>query len=130
MDSLTPGQQVIKIVRDELTNLLGGSASTLTFVRGQSAFMLVGLQGSGKTTTTVKLARMLKAKEKNPVVISLDTYRPAAGAVGNCRRSGRHSLLSSSGHCAWGIGGEGPVLGKEVRTRLCFFRHRWPHAPG
>lgn len=78
MDSLTPGQQVIKIVRDELTNLLGGSASTLTFVRGQSAFMLVGLQGSGKTTTTVKLARMLKAKEKNPVVISLDTYRPAA----------------------------------------------------
>lgn len=78
MNSLTPGQQVIKIVRDELTNLLGKDAGTLSFSKGQSTFMLVGLQGSGKTTTTVKLARMLKTKGKKPLVISLDTYRPAA----------------------------------------------------
>lgn len=78
LNSLTPGQQVIKIVRDELTNLLGTSASSLNFAKGKSVYMLVGLQGSGKTTTTVKLARMLKAKGKKPVVISLDTYRPAA----------------------------------------------------
>ncbi len=78
LNSLTPGQQVIQIVRDELTSLLGTSASSLSLAKGKSIFMLVGLQGSGKTTTTVKLARMLKAKGKKPVVISLDTYRPAA----------------------------------------------------
>lgn len=79
LTSLTPGQQVIKVVRDELTSLLGSSASSLS---GSSAcrpvYMLVGLQGSGKTTTTVKLARMLKSQGKKPVVISLDTHRPAA----------------------------------------------------
>lgn len=78
MNSLTPGQQVIKIVRDELTSLLGASASSLSFARGRSVYMLVGLQGSGKTTTTVKLANMLKSKGKKPVLVSLDTYRPAA----------------------------------------------------
>ncbi|MDD4658405.1 MAG: signal recognition particle protein [Eubacteriales bacterium] len=78
LNSLTPGQQVIKLVRDELTNLLGASASSLSLAKGKSVYMLVGLQGSGKTTTTVKIARMLKAKGKKPVVISLDTYRPAA----------------------------------------------------
>lgn len=79
LTSLTPGQQVIKIVRDELTSLLGSSASSLNHSSsGHPVYMLVGLQGSGKTTTTVKLARMLKSKGKKPVVISLDTYRPAA----------------------------------------------------
>lgn len=79
LTSLTPGQHVIKIVRDELTSLLGSSASSLNHSgSGRPVYMLVGLQGSGKTTTTVKLARMLKSKGKKPVVISLDTYRPAA----------------------------------------------------
>ena len=79
MTSLTPGQQVIKIVRDELTNLLGSASTGLSFaVSGKSVYMLVGLQGMGKTTTTVKLARHLKTKGKRPLVISLDTYRPAA----------------------------------------------------
>lgn len=76
--SLTPGQQVIKIVRDELSALLGGDTVPLALAQGKSVYMLVGLQGAGKTTTTVKLARHLKAKGKKPVVISLDTYRPAA----------------------------------------------------
>ncbi|MGI6364582.1 MAG: signal recognition particle protein [Bacillota bacterium] len=76
--SLTPGQQVIKIVRDELSALLGGDTVPLSLSQGKSVYMLVGLQGAGKTTTTVKLARRLKGKGKKPVVISLDTYRPAA----------------------------------------------------
>lgn len=78
LNSLTPGQQVIKVVRDELTNLLGGAAVGLSYAKGRTIYMLVGLQGSGKTTTTVKLARLLTAQGKSPVVISLDTYRPAA----------------------------------------------------
>ena len=78
LNSLTPGQQVIKIVRDELTALLGTAGRGLNFTRSKSFFLLVGLQGSGKTTTTVKLARSLAAKGKRPLVVSLDTYRPAA----------------------------------------------------
>lgn len=78
LTSLTPGQQVIKIVRDELSALLGGDTVPLSLSQGKSVYMLVGLQGAGKTTTTVKLARRLKGKGKKPVVISLDTYRPAA----------------------------------------------------
>lgn len=78
LNSLTPGQQVIKIVRDELTVLLGSTAGGLNTASGRNVYMLVGLQGSGKTTTTVKLARLLKSKGKKPVAISLDTYRPAA----------------------------------------------------
>lgn len=76
--SLTPGQQVIKIVRDELSALLGSETVPLTFAQGRSVYMLVGLQGAGKTTTTVKLARLLKTQGKKPVVVSLDTFRPAA----------------------------------------------------
>lgn len=78
LSSLTPGQQVIKIVRDELSALLGADSVPLQLDPRQSVYMLVGLQGAGKTTTTVKLARQLKAKGKKPVVISLDTHRPAA----------------------------------------------------
>ena len=79
LSSLTPGQHVIKIVKDELTSLLGSASTGLnSAASGKSVYMLVGLQGMGKTTTTVKLARLLKAKGKKPLVISLDTYRPAA----------------------------------------------------
>src|SRR5690554_2335976 len=76
--SLTPGQHVIKIVRDELTDLLGSAAQGLNTQGKKSTYMLVGLQGAGKTTTTVKLASLLKSKGKRPLVVSLDTYRPAA----------------------------------------------------
>jgi signal recognition particle subunit SRP54 len=74
--SLTPGQQVIKIVRDELSALLGGDTVPLSLSQGKSVYMLVGLQGAGKTTTTVKLARRLKGKGKKPVVISLNWRLP------------------------------------------------------
>lgn len=77
--SLTPAQQVIKIVRDELTSVLGQEAQKLKF-SGQppSIFMLVGLQGSGKTTTCGKLAKWLLGLPKNPLLVSFDLKRPAA----------------------------------------------------
>ena len=79
LDSLSPAQQVIKIVRDELVAVLGGSDKPLTFAPAPpSILMLVGLQGSGKTTTCGKLARWAKGIAKNPLVVSFDLKRPAA----------------------------------------------------
>jgi signal recognition particle subunit SRP54 len=79
LDSLTPGQQVIKIVRDELTEILGGSERPLTFSGSPpSIFMLVGLQGSGKTTTCGKLAKWTLGRGKNPLLVSFDMKRAAA----------------------------------------------------
>jgi signal recognition particle subunit SRP54 len=77
--SLTPAQQVIKIVRDELTSLLGKEAEKLRFAsHPPSIFMLVGLQGSGKTTTCGKLAKWVLGLQKNPLLVSFDLKRPAA----------------------------------------------------
>ena len=77
--SLTPAQQVIKIVRDELTSLLGQEAENLKFAsHPPSIFMLVGLQGSGKTTTCGKLAKWVSSLQKNPLLVSFDLKRPAA----------------------------------------------------
>lgn len=78
MESLTPAQQVIKIVNDELTALMGGSESKLTFKdNGITVFLAVGLQGAGKTTMCGKLALSLK-KNKKPLLVACDIYRPAA----------------------------------------------------
>jgi signal recognition particle subunit SRP54 len=79
LDSLTPAQQVIKIVRDELTSILGQEAIKLKFESPPpSIFMLVGLQGSGKTTTCGKLANWVLGLNKNPLLVSFDLKRPAA----------------------------------------------------
>ncbi len=79
MQSLTPGQQVIKIVLDELTDLLGGAGSKLVLSgRMPNVIMLVGLQGSGKTTATAKLAYLLRKQGKRPLMVACDVYRPAA----------------------------------------------------
>jgi signal recognition particle subunit SRP54 len=79
LDSLTPAQQVIKIVRDELTTILGREASPLRFGGPPPAiFMLVGLQGAGKTTTCGKLAKWCLSLKKNPLLVSFDLKRPAA----------------------------------------------------
>jgi signal recognition particle subunit SRP54 len=75
---LSPDQQVIKIVRDELALLLGKHAKPLFSSRPPSVWMIVGLQGSGKTTTTGKLAKWLSAHGHRPIVVSTDVYRPAA----------------------------------------------------
>lgn len=79
MGSLTPAQFVIKIVNDELTNLMGGTQSRLTVSsRPPTVIMLVGLQGAGKTTTAGKLAHLLKKQSKRPLLVAADIYRPAA----------------------------------------------------
>ena len=78
MLQLSPDQQVVKIVRDELLQLLGKHAKPLFASRPPSVWMIVGLQGSGKTTTTGKLARWLSGHGHRPIVVSTDVYRPAA----------------------------------------------------
>lgn len=79
LKSLTPGQQVVKIVKDELVELLGGEDSKINFVPNPpTIIMLVGLQGSGKTTTAGKLANLIRKQGKNPLLVACDVYRPAA----------------------------------------------------
>lgn len=79
MKSLTPGQQVIKIVKDEMIELLGGTESKINFTPNPpTIIMLVGLQGSGKTTTAGKLANLLRKQGKKPLLVACDIYRPAA----------------------------------------------------
>ena len=77
--SLTPGQQVVKIVRDELVDMLGGTNIRLNFAsQPPTVIMLVGLQGSGKTTSSGKLAKWLEKGGHRPMLVSVDVYRPAA----------------------------------------------------
>ena len=77
--SVSPGQQVVKLVHDEIATLLGGTKAGLEFSSvGPTVILLVGLQGSGKTTTAAKLARRLKLEQKAPALVAADIYRPAA----------------------------------------------------
>src|SRR5690625_2411866 len=80
MESLTPGQQVIKIVQDELTELMGGSQSKIAVSeKSPTVILMSGLQGAGKTTTTGKLANLLRKKyNRKPLLVACDVYRPAA----------------------------------------------------
>jgi len=80
LESLTPAQQVIKIVNDELTQLMGGANAKLTFApHPPSVVMMVGLQGAGKTTNVAKLAGLLRSQQgKRPLLVACDVYRPAA----------------------------------------------------
>lgn len=79
LESLTPGQQVVKIVHEELIKLMGSVPAKLTFSSAPpSVYMMVGLQGSGKTTTTGKLANHLRKEGKRPLLVACDVYRPAA----------------------------------------------------
>ncbi len=79
LSSLTPDQMVIKIVHDELVTILGTDVATVDYSKDPTIIMMVGLQGAGKTTTTGKIANMVKTKEgKNPLLVAGDIYRPAA----------------------------------------------------
>ena len=79
LESLTPAQQIIKIVRDELVELMGGTQSKLAVSsKLPTVFMMVGLNGAGKTTTSAKLAGYLKKQGKKPLLVACDVYRPAA----------------------------------------------------
>jgi len=79
LESLTPGQQVVKIVHEELIRLMGSVPAKITYSSAPpSVYMMVGLQGSGKTTTTGKLANYLRKEGKRPLLVACDVYRPAA----------------------------------------------------
>lgn len=80
MNSLTPGQMVVKIVNEEMTALMGSETTELTILPGMATtvVMMVGLQGAGKTTTAAKIAGQLKEKGKRPLLVACDVYRPAA----------------------------------------------------
>ena len=79
LKSITPGQQVVKVVHDELIALMGNQNAALQFAESPpSAIMMVGLQGSGKTTASAKLARLLASQNKKPLLVAADIYRPAA----------------------------------------------------
>ncbi|MBR0090032.1 MAG: signal recognition particle receptor subunit alpha, partial [Clostridia bacterium] len=79
MESLTPAQQLVKIVNDELTEMIGGEAAPLMFSRKPpTVIMMCGLQGAGKTTATGKLALSLNKQGRRPLMVACDVYRPAA----------------------------------------------------
>ena len=78
LESLTPGQQVIKIVNDELCALMGKETAKLDFSRKITVIMMVGLQGAGKTTSSAKIGGFLKKQGKRPILVAADVYRPAA----------------------------------------------------
>ena len=78
LSGVHPGQQVVKVVHDELVTVLGGERHTLKLDRRPSLVMLVGLQGSGKTTTAAKLAVRLRQDGHRPLLVAADVYRPAA----------------------------------------------------
>jgi signal recognition particle subunit SRP54 len=79
LESLSPGQQVVQVVHEELVNLIGGEGQGLPLPHGKrEVLMMVGLQGSGKTTTSAKLAARLKKEKRNPLLVAADVYRPAA----------------------------------------------------
>ena len=79
LESITPGQQLVKVVSDELVQLMGGAAEPLDFgSEPPTVIMLIGLQGSGKTTTAAKLGRNLHARGHHPLLVAADVYRPAA----------------------------------------------------
>src|SRR3984957_16546178 len=76
--SVQPGQQIIKIVSDELTDLLGSQNAALKLDGNPSCLMMVGLHGAGKTTSSGKLAKLLKKQGRSPLLVAADVYRPAA----------------------------------------------------
>jgi len=78
INAISPGQLMVKIVQDELTTLMGSSASLLDLSKSPTIILVAGLQGSGKTTFSGKLATYLKAQKKSPLLVAADIYRPAA----------------------------------------------------
>src|SRR3974390_2564755 len=103
MLQLSPDQQVVKVVRDELSAMLGKHAKPLFASRPPSVWMIVGLQGSGKTTTTGKLAKWLVQHGHRPLVVSTDVYRPAA-------REQLSQVAKSIGASLWpGVGTDKPL---------------------
>jgi len=112
--AVSPGQQVVKLVHDEIATLLGGTKAGLEFASvGPTVILLVGLQGSGKTTTAAKLARRLKLEQKAPALVAADIYRPAAAE--QLRQLGEQIGVPVLGI---GDGGQGKGVPELVRNAL------------
>ena len=96
MNGLNPGQMVIKIVNEEMVNLMGSETVEVPLRQGKeiTVWMMAGLQGAGKTTTAAKLAGKMKSKGKKPLLVACDVYRPAA--LPSCRSTGRSKGWKSS----------------------------------
>lgn len=119
MQSLTPGQQVVKIVKDELTSLLGDGASKLNIASNPpTVIMVVGLQGSGKTTLCGKLSNYLRKQGKKPLMVACDVYRPAAikqlQTLGASLNIPVYSEEDSKDVCNIALNGL-----KQARSKLC-----------
>ncbi len=111
LKSVSPGQQVVKLVHDELVNVLGGTAGEIAFASvGATVMLVVGLQGSGKTTTAAKLARRLQLEQKAPGLVAADFQRPAA--VEQLKQLGRQVGVPVFGK---GEGGRGKETVEAVR---------------
>ena len=131
LESLTPGQQVVKIVHEELTEILSGGEHRLTPASQlPSVLMLVGLQGSGKTTTAAKLALQLRRQGHSSMLVAADLKRPAAisqlanpgQAVGRARLLGRTAGRPPCRRWSEKRGGKGAAAGPD----LGHHRHRRP----
>ena len=130
LESVNAGQQVVKIVHDELTALLGAGDRTFRLIGNPAVVMLVGLQGSGKTTIAAKLARHIVKQGRRPLLVAADPYRPAAAdqladarqgastSRSTARRPGTHGASTS---CASGVD-----AAQRRRPRRRHPRHRRP----
>ena len=125
--SLTPGQQVIRAVHEELVGVLGGETLKITYAsRPPTVVLMAGLQGSGKTTTSAKLALWWKQQGRNPLLVGADLQRPAAvEQLRDPRRAGRRHRLQRADRP--GGGGQGrPRGGPPPRPGHLHHRHRRP----
>ena len=125
--SLTPGQQVVKIVHEELTRTMGGGDSRLVFAgRPPTVILLVGLQGSGKTTAAGKLALMLRKDGRSPLLVAADLQRPAAVTqLEQLGRSYRSPSLPASARTPW-LSPARASSRRAHRARTRHHRHRRP----
>ena len=126
LSSLQPGQQIVKIIHDELVTLLGDTNARLEVGGNPSCLMMVGLHGGGKTTSSGKLARLLKKQGRQPLLVAADVYRPAAmeqlATLGGqvevpvfVRQGEKDVLKIASGALEEAGAGRGRLLGRRPR---------------
>ena len=130
LQSLSPGQQVVKIVRDELVDMLGGENARVHFTsQPPTVIMLVGLQGAGKTTSAGKLSKWLAKNGHRPMLVSVDVYRPAAREQLKviARDIGVKIWEGEAGRQTAGSMPERPARGPQHRPRRS--RHRYRRTP-